>query len=445
MNLARVAELTGGVLRGEDRSFTGVSTDTRRIAPGNLFVALRGDRFDAHDFLARAAEAGACAAILERDTDAFSSYVRVTDTRRALGLLARGWCDQFSMRRVAVTGNAGKTTVKEMIARMLGDGVLATEGNMNNDIGVPLTLLRAGAEHRFGVFELGANAPGEIAWTSSLVHPEVALITNVTGAHLGGFGSLQGIAEAKAEIFSGMAEGATAIINADDVFADFFAQQAKKHGLRVVRAGEADLADLSARDVRCAAADTRFRLIPEGLDVHLQLPGRHQVSNALLALAAVQALGEPLATAVERLTTLTPVPGRMQSIRCQGGVLMDDSYNASPGAVEAAIDWLSLQAAPRVLVLGSLAELGEQSPVIHRQLGEYARMRGLDGVIVMPGDAVEVARGFGEGAEQVGSHEEAAEKALPALRAGGTVLVKGSRSARMENVSEALRSREEVH
>lgn len=445
MKLTRAAELVQGQMKGQDVEFQRVSTDTRAIEAGDLFVALRGENFDAHDFLARAADAGACAAVAERDTDAFGSYVRVEDCRRALGLLAAGWCDQFDIRRLAVTGNAGKTTVKEMIACMLGEGTHATQGNLNNDIGVPLTLLDVTAEHRYGVFELGANAPGEIAWTASLVKPEVALVTNVTGAHLEGFGSMEGIARAKAEIFSGMAAGGTAIINQDDLFAGYFAEQAEQRGLGVIRVGESKGAELRPEAVQCGAASVDYRLMPEGLDVHLELAGRHQVSNSLMAIAAVWALGVPLTDAVARLAELKPVAGRMQHSYCLGGTLVDDTYNASPGAVRAAIDWLALQKAPRVLVLGSLAELGEQSAALHRELGEYARQQELDGLIVTDGDARVAGEGFGEGAFFADSRDEATELAARFLEAGGTVLVKGSRSAHMETVTAALRERGRVH
>jgi UDP-N-acetylmuramoyl-tripeptide--D-alanyl-D-alanine ligase len=444
MKLSEAARWMEGELVGADCEFAQVSTDTRALDEGDLFVALRGENFDAHDFLSGAASAGAIAAVTERATDAFGSYVRVRDTRRALGLLASAWCDQFPIRRVAVTGNAGKTTVKEMIAAMLGEGTHATEGNLNNDIGVPLTLLGVNEQHRYGVFELGANAPGEIAWTTALVKPEVALVTNVTGAHLEGFGSLDGIARGKAEIFSGMPAGGTAVINQDDFYADFFAAAAEQNQ-RVMRVGESEHADLRATQVDCRAAEVRFVLEPGSIPVAVPLAGRHQVSNALLALGAVRALGLDLATAARALGDVEAVAGRMERSYCQGGTLVDDSYNASPGAVEAAIDWLAEQAAPRVLVLGELGELGEQAESIHRGLGEYARSQGLEGLIVMAGGAEAAAAGFGERAVRAADAADAARQALPYLQAGGTVLVKGSRSARMERVTGALQAMGEVH
>lgn len=445
MKLSQVAQSTRGVLVGEDTTFEKVSTDTRAIAEGDLFVALRGENFDGYDFLGAAQAAGACAAVVERDTDVFSSYVRVADARRALGQLAAAWADQFPAPRVAVTGNAGKTTVKEMIAIMLGEQVHATRGNLNNDVGVPLTLLGLRAEHRFGVFELGANAPGEIAWTASLVRPEVALVTNVTGAHLEGFGSMQGIADAKAEIFSGMGPGSTAVINDGDSFAEYFAARAVANGARPVRVGMRAGLDLTAVDIEEETGGVGFRLRAgnKNLSVRVPLPGRHQVNNALLALAAVRALGVDLAVAVQRLASLQPVKGRMNVSACLGGTLVDDTYNANPGSVRAAVDWLQTQPAPRALVLGALAELGSESERIHAELGDYARKAKLEHLVAV-GAAAPALQGFGAG-QAVTDAVEAARVATGILRQGGTVLVKGSRSARMEAVIEAVRTMGETH
>jgi len=440
MKLSQAAQLTQGALIGADQAFERVSTDTRSLQPGDLFVALRGDNFDAHDFLVQAREQGACAALVERATDVFDSYVQVEDARHGLGKLAAGWADQFGATRIAVTGNAGKTTVKEMIACMLGEQVLATRGNLNNDIGVPLTLLSLRAAHRFAVVELGANAPGEIAWTVSLVRPSVALVTNVTGAHLEGFGSMQGIANAKAEIFSAVADGGVAIINRDDDFAAFFAAQAGKHGLRCVHVGRDAGNDLCAQDIVLHSDRTEFVLHAAGqtYDVRIPLPGAHQVSNALMALAAVQAVGVSLETAVARLAGVAPIKGRMNLSACLGGVLVDDSYNANPGSVRVAIDWLAKQSAPRVLVLGMLGELGPDAHRIMAELGAYAQRAGLD-QLVLVGEASVAAAGFAAATRAVDA-AAAAAAAKAYLEAGGTVLVKGSRSARMEAVIEALRA-----
>ncbi|MFN3713931.1 MAG: UDP-N-acetylmuramoyl-tripeptide--D-alanyl-D-alanine ligase [Alcanivoracaceae bacterium] len=451
MMLSRAALLCDGQVQGADVDFTRVCTDTRAIRPGDLFVALRGARFDGHDFVVDAVGAGAVAAMVESPQSGVPSLV-VSDTRRGLGLLAAGRAADMPLFRIAVTGNAGKTTVKEMIAAMLsrepGDvQVHATLGNLNNDIGVPLTLLEVRPEHRFGVFELGANAPGEIAWTVSLVKPQVVMVTNVTGAHLLGFGSMQGIANAKAEIFSATAPGALAIINADDSFADFFAARAEAAGLRVVRVGRHPEAAWRAENIQLDSLSVQFDLnTPAGQwPVRLPLPGAHQVSNALMALAAVAEAGVPLAEAIARLANLKPVKGRMNVSACEGGTLVDDSYNANPGSVRVAIDWLARQRAPRCLVLGNLGELGADEVTIHQQLGRYARDAGIDALVAHGHLAAEAADAFGDGGDRVATHGDAAERARVYLKQAGTVLVKGSRSAGMDAVITVLQAHGEMH
>ena len=444
MNLHQVAQYCQGVVHGNNVDWQQVSTDTRHLTAGALFIALRGEKFDGHDYLQEAAQKGAAAALTERASNALPSVV-VENSRHALGLLAAAWADQFSLTRVAVTGNAGKTTVKEMIALMLSDAtasskVHATHGNLNNEIGVPLTLLQLRSAHRFAVLELGANHPGEIAWTTSLVKANVMLITNVTGAHLAGFGSLQGIANAKAEIFQHHADGAVAIINADDSFADFFAAQAQLAGCEVVRVGQALGADWRIANVEIKARSSSFTLVIGGqhVSVVVPLPGAHQVSNAAQALAAAVHAGADRQVAIERLMAMQPVAGRMTLNQCAQGILVDDSYNASPGAVRVAIDWLKTQPAPRVLVLGDLAELGEWSEQIHRSLGDYARQAQLDTVIAVGEQAALAAIAFGESGQVADDCQGAALLAQRFLQQGGTVLVKGSRSAAMNRVVERL-------
>jgi len=437
MRLSQVAQWTGGRLQGEDLIVPAVVTDTRNMTPGSLFVALKGDRFDAHDFLTQAQANGASAALVDREQEVFASAVQVADTRQGLGRLASGYADQFTAERLAVTGNAGKTTVKEMAAAMLGSDTLATAGNFNNDIGVPLTLLRLRAEHRYAVIELGANAPGEIAWTSQLTKPKVVLVTNVTGAHLEGFGSMQGIANAKAEIFGGCVPGGRAIINNDDSFAEFFAGEAIKAGLNVIRISTRGAADLYAEQIVLHQDRAEFVLQPLGETVTVPLPGAHQVNNALMACAAVRALGVELAEVLPRLATLKPVPGRMNLHPVAQGVLVDDTYNANPGSVRAAIDWLASQPAPRMLVLGAMGELGPQADTLVAELGAYAREKGLDRLVVMRG-AQAAASEFGDQALIADEHQQAVDWSAPVLQDGGTVLVKGSRTAGMEAVVQQL-------
>ncbi|MAX55310.1 MAG: UDP-N-acetylmuramoyl-tripeptide--D-alanyl-D-alanine ligase [Alcanivoracaceae bacterium] len=437
MRLSQIAQWTGGRLQGEDLTVPAVVTDTRNMTPGCLFVALKGDRFDAHDFLTQAQANGASAALVDREQEVFASAVQVADTRQGLGRLASGYADQFTAERLAVTGNAGKTTVKEMAAAMLGSDTLATAGNFNNDIGVPLTLLRLRAEHRYAVIELGANAPGEIAWTSQLTKPKVVLVTNVTGAHLEGFGSMQGIANAKAEIFGGCVPGGRAIINNDDSFAEFFAGEAIKAGLNVIRISTRGAADLYAEQIVLHQDRAEFVLQPLGETVTVPLPGAHQVNNALMACAAVRALGVELAEVLPRLATLKPVPGRMNLHPVAQGMLVDDTYNANPGSVRAAIDWLASQPAPRMLVLGAMGELGPQADTLVAELGAYAREKGLDRLVVMRG-AQAAASEFGDQALIADEHQQAVDWSAPVLQDGGTVLVKGSRTAGMEAVVQQL-------
>ena len=437
MRLSQIAQWTGGRLQGEDLIVPAVVTDTRNMTPGSLFVALKGDRFDAHDFLMQAQANGASAALVDREQEVFASAVQVADTRQGLGRLASGYADQFTAERLAVTGNAGKTTVKEMAAAMLGSDTLATAGNFNNDIGVPLTLLRLRAEHRYAVIELGANAPGEIAWTSQLTKPKVVLVTNVTGAHLEGFGSMQGIANAKAEIFGGCVLGGRAIINNDDSFAEFFAGEAIKAGLNVIRISTRGAADLYAEQIVLHQDRAEFVLQPLGETVTVPLPGAHQVNNALMACAAVRALGVELAEVLPRLATLKPVPGRMNLHPVAQGMLVDDTYNANPGSVRAAIDWLASQPAPRMLVLGAMGELGPQADTLVAELGAYAREKGLDRLVVMRG-AQAAASEFGDQALIADEHQQAVDWSAPVLQDGGTVLVKGSRTAGMEAVVQQL-------
>jgi UDP-N-acetylmuramoyl-tripeptide--D-alanyl-D-alanine ligase len=446
MKLSCVAAACHGELHGEDVDFSSISIDTRTIQPGDVFVAIRGENFDGHDYIAAAKEAGASAVVAATYEPAYEPCLEVEDTRYALGKLAAAWLDQYSFKRIAVTGNAGKTTVKEMLACALGDKVLATQGNLNNDIGVPLTLFRCNEDLHYGVFELGANAPGEIAWTSSLVQADISLITNVTGAHLEGFGSMQGIADAKSEIFTGTKAGGTAIINDDDSFAEFFASQAIQSELKLVRVSASNVdADLYAASIRLGLQEVAFDLHANDqvFPVVLPLSGAHQVSNALMALAVVDVLGEDLSLAIKRLQAIKPVQGRMNLIDCDGGVLVDDSYNANPGSVKVAAKWLVKQSRPTAMVLGDLAELGPDAEIIMTDLGKALKQIGADKLIAKGDLAALAADSFGADGITVSNYHQAADAASDCLSQGGTVIVKGSRSAAMENVISILKNKTE--
>ncbi|MCC5868950.1 MAG: UDP-N-acetylmuramoyl-tripeptide--D-alanyl-D-alanine ligase, partial [Gammaproteobacteria bacterium] len=411
MNLRTLMQVAGainGELIGPDAPFTGVSTDSRQLADGNLFVALTGPRFDGHVFLAAAREAGAAGAIVSRALDVPLPQILVADTQRALQRLAAQWRSGFAGPVIGLTGSNGKTTVKEMLRAILAEGgaTLATEGNLNNEIGVPLTLLRLASAHRWAVVEMGANHAGEIARLTRLANPTVGLLINAAAAHLEGFGSREGVARAKGELFENLAPGATAVVNADDRWASMWlASCGKRPVLRF--ALDAD-AEFTATDVRETgdplSPALEFRLVtPLGeSDVRLPMLGSHNVANALAAAAAAIAAGASLGQVRRGLAAVANVAGRLTAQPgLEGCTVYDDSYNANPASVAAAIGFLASRSGARVLVLGDLGELGADAAVLHREVGQRARDAGLDlliGVGPLSRGAVEA---FGPGAVAV--------------------------------------------
>jgi UDP-N-acetylmuramoyl-tripeptide--D-alanyl-D-alanine ligase len=447
MALNEAAQALGAECIGRDTALAGVSTDTRSLRPGELFVALQGPHFDGHDFIAQAAAAGAAAALVSRAVETDLPLLRVEDTRLALARLAHAHRARFAIPLVAVTGSNGKTTVKEMLAAILGQTgpVLATRGNLNNDIGVPLTLLRLTAEHRRAVIEMGANHPGEIACLTALAHPTVALVTNAGPAHLEGFGSIEGVAHAKGEIYCGLAPGGVAVINADDAYAPLWERLNEQR--RCLRFGMRESADVSADPggmhlvIEGAQVHTRFTLrTPSGaVDVRLPLAGRHNVMNALAAAAAALATGAGLEEIRAGLQDLRGVNGRLQLRPGVGGAwIIDDSYNANPASVAAAIDVLAAYPGMRWLLLGDMAELGESGEALHRQAGEQARAAGIDRLWATGSHSRAAVDAFGAGGRHFATQDELAEAVRAGLHPAAAVLVKGSRSARMERVVEAL-------
>ena len=423
-----------------------VVTDTRKIVPGCLFIALKGPRFDGHAFVEQARELGAVAALVECSVDSALPQLVFSDTRLALGLVARAWRQRFTLPLVAVTGNSGKTTVKEMTAALLAPlgSVLATEGNLNNDIGAPLTLLPLTSEHQAGVIELGANHLGEIAWTSQLAAPQVAIMTNVTGAHVGEFGGMGQIAQAKSEILSGLDRHGTAVINRDDRYYAFWAACAAPR--QVVSYGLHDDADVHARALSCDSQGRyAFTLVAHGQplgDVQLPLIGKHNVSNALAAAAAALALGVTIEQVVEGLGRLTSLSGRLSSVPgLRQATLLDDTYNANPGAVKAALDALASFPAPRWCALGAMGELGSESHALHAEIGRYAASLGIDTLLTFGEAARAASDAFGRG-QHFDDHETLVRHIINTLPPNTTLLVKGSRSAGMETVIAALRADE---
>lgn len=450
LTMDEVARATGGALEGAGgTALTGVSIDSRTIRAGELFVAISGPRFDGHDFVADAVAGGAAGVVVHRDLPPVGApLVRVADTTAALGALAAHVRAQADAPIVAITGSAGKTTTKEMTAWLLAarGEVLKTEGNLNNQYGLPLSLLRLRPQHTAAVLELGMSAPGELRALSALARPDVAVITMVAPVHLEFFDSVDAIAAAKAEILEGLPEGGVAVLNGDDPRLRRIGQA---HRGRVVWFGKDRACDVSAENWRGTVNGMRFdlRLAGRTLDVALPLAGPHFMMNFLAAAAVAHWLGIAPETIAERALSLKPAARRGEVARLGSGItLLDDSYNSNPAAVEAAVGALALAArGRRVAFLGDMLELGPGGPELHRQTG--AAVAGRLDVMVAAG---ELGREFLEGARRAGLPDTAlhafpdsaaAAQAAPAIvRAGDAVLVKGSRGVRMEKVVEALRA-----
>lgn len=442
MTLAELRQPLEARLHGEDRQFGAVTTDSRQAGPGDLFVALQGENFDGHDFLTQVADAGAAAALVSREVDADISRLQVSDTERALGLLGAYNRSAYRGPLVAITGSSGKTTVKNMVAAVLSQRgkTLATEGNFNNEIGVPLTLLRLDPSCEYAVVEMGAAAIGDIAWLCKLGQPTISLLLNVMPAHLEGFGSVERVAQAKGEIFDALSAGDVAIINADQPWVGDWRRRAG--GATVIdfsREGEAAVRLLESSSLGLQGS-VFTALTPEGeVEVNLSMPGEHNVNNALAAIAVGIACGLSLEEIRDGLESVRPVSGRLSVQRSPGGALViDDCYNANPGSVRAAIDLLAAESAVRTLVLGAMRELGEGSAQLHRECGEHARDVGIEHFIGV-GDELRVAvEAFGAGGQWYASCEEAVDALAQVLSEEDVVLVKGSRGARMERVLHGL-------
>lgn len=440
MSLGEIGAALGGELRHGDARFGRVVIDSRSVLPGDLFVALRGERLDAHQFVAQVHAAGAVAALVSDWVDCAIPQLRVGDTLVALQRLSQLWRSRFEMPVIGVTGSNGKTTSKQMLAAICAarGPVLATVGNLNNHIGVPLTLLSLRPEHRSAVIEMGANHHGEIALLASLARPDVGLVTQAGDAHLEGFGSREGVAGAKGELFAAL-DGGVAIVNADDTYAPLWRQLAARAS--VLSFGLDASADVQAQQIQLDAAGSRFLMrTPSGsASVQLPMPGRHNVLNALGAAACAIALGMEPETIAEGLAQAQAAQGRLNWQHTpQGARLLDDSYNANPSSLRAGMELLAQLPGRRLLVLGGMAELGADAPQLHYAAGRLARELGLNGLFGLGPLAAEAVRGFGAGAESYDTVEALADALREQLDADAIVLVKGSRSARMERVVTAL-------
>ncbi|HEY6131130.1 MAG TPA: UDP-N-acetylmuramoyl-tripeptide--D-alanyl-D-alanine ligase [Halioglobus sp.] len=442
MALSELQQPLAAQLHGADCNITGVSTDSRSLRPGDLFVALRGERFDGHDYLPQVQRAGAAAVLLSENVASSLPRLQVTDTQRALGLLGAFNRQQYRGPLVAITGSSGKTTVKNMVQAVLSrrGETLATAGNFNNEVGVPLTLLRLHPGIEFAVVEMGAAKAGDISWLCELAHPTIALLLNAMPAHLEGFGSVEGVAAAKGEIFDGLGATDVAVINADQPWA--------RHWRK--RAGAATVLDFSLEQPAAISARGIHSRGVEGvvftastplgeMAMRLALPGVHNVANALAAVAVGLACDLSLVEIRDGLESLQPVGGRLRSMRSpQGATVIDDCYNANPGSVRAAIDLLAACPGRRTLILGAMRELGENSSTLHREVGDYALAAGIEQLWGVGPELEVCVNAFGAN----GRYFEDRAAVLSALAGqfgeDDTVLVKGSRSAGMEQVLHRL-------
>ncbi|MET1219828.1 MAG: UDP-N-acetylmuramoyl-tripeptide--D-alanyl-D-alanine ligase [Glaciecola sp.] len=428
---------------------SGVSTDTRTIQPGDLFVALVGPNFNGHAFISEARQKGAVAAIVSEPTQDFIPEIQVEDTKLALGQIGALVKSLVNPKTIAITGSCGKTTVKEMTTAILREcgEVLATAGNFNNDIGVPLTLLRLESQHEYAVIEMGANHMGEIAYTTDLAKPDVATIVNADAAHLEGFGSLFGVARAKSEIFKGLGPQGTAILNCDSQFYDFWKGKLDNefvYGFSMREAGQTS-AEYTASSVGLAFNGCAHFIMhtPIGeIDIQLTQPGIHNVGNALLAAALSINVGASLEDVRAGLANMQNVAGRLHVVQLSEQVrVIDDTYNAAVASVRAAIELLSQYSGTRVLVLGDMAELGDRARYYHEEIGELARAKGIEFLFtlgVLSQSASEVFAGHGAHFTEIDELNANLYQTLHLLDDDITILVKGSRSARMERVVKAL-------
>jgi len=445
MSLREAATAIGARLIGEDVRFDSVSTDSRTLERGALFVALRGERFDGSRFIGAARERGAAAAIVEEPdaTQGDIPFLVVENSRFALGRLAAYWRGHFDIPLVAVTGSNGKTTVKEMIAAILREHfgethALATEGNLNNDIGLPLTLLKLRRNHRAAVVELGVNHPGETATLAAIASPTVALINNAQREHQEFMKGVAEVAREHGTVFAAMKPDGTGVINADDEFSGYWRELLA--GRRVRDFGLDKPAQVGGRH-RFTHFGSEIELrAPEGATkVELHVDGRHSVLNAFAAAACALAAGASLEAVARGLAAFRPVGGRMQRRTGRSGTkLIDDSYNANPDSVRAAIDVLAAERGAKVLLLGDMAEVGERGVEFHQEIGRYARERGIDRLYAAGALSRGCVAAFGEGARHFATVEDLINAAQGELRPQTTMLVKGSRFMRMERVVQAL-------
>ncbi|MDT8363428.1 MAG: UDP-N-acetylmuramoyl-tripeptide--D-alanyl-D-alanine ligase [Nitrosomonas sp.] len=456
MDIQQAACVLGAEWSGGNPFFNSVSTDSRTLRTGSLFVALSGAHFDGHRFIPEAIDKGAVAAMISDEAADLEkklvspdfAWLRVKNPRLSLGQLAAAWRKRFDLTLVAVTGSNGKTTVKEMLAAILRQHAgachtLATAGNLNNDIGVPLTLLQLNADHRYAVIEMGMNHSGEIACLSSLAAPTIAVITNAGSAHMAHLGETAAIAAAKGEIFAGMDKSGIAVINADDRYAPLWRQLAGER--QIVDFGLTHDASVSARRLQDAAGNGWLLSLPDGqIEFMLQVPGQHNIYNALAAAAAAHAAGIGITEIAAGLRSYTGTHGRLQIMAGQcHSTMIDDTYNANPESMQAAIAVLCDMCGKKILVMGDMGELGVAAAEYHRQIGHLAREAKLDALLALGELSAHAVEAFGRNGQHFAHLDDLLASLTKLLDTNVTVLVKGSRAMRMERIIEKLSTAQE--
>jgi len=443
MLLSEAANALNARLVGKDVRFESVGTDSRNIQAGQLFVAIKGENFDGNAFAAEAVAKGAAAAMVSDAATAASPALLVNDTRLGLGHLAKYWRSKFSAPVVAVTGSNGKTTTKEMLTAILsaaagGSDKVHAYGNLNNDIGLPLTLLKIKSQHRFVVAEMGMNHLGEIDYLTRLAKPNVAVVINANTAHIGELGSRENIAKAKGEIFAGLGDDGIAVINADSDFADYW--RSLNPNRRIVTFALQSAAEVTASFEERAGVSLIQLSTPNGkVSIELKVEGVHNIANALAASACAYALGVSNTEIAAGLGSFGGVYARLErKAALHGAVMIDDTYNANPDSMRAAIEVLAKQAGEKILVLGDMGELGPNAADMHFEIGAAAKASGLKKLYCLGDLSQEMVRGFGAGAKHFKAPEAIAEEVIPQLSGNVTVLVKGSRFMRMERVVKLL-------